>query len=239
VPETSRDTIRPMHAPETAPPVWIDLPSADRQTLGDLGRQVGLPLELITYCLLDQRRPKVVACAAWLYSAWQVPVFAVKPSPGTDEVFHRDAVFHRFVEIKACLGPAAVVTTQRRVPRAKRLLARLVPDGDALVRERPGNLLVTLVERVGSAYVAAHEALAVPTTVESDVRSRRGRQARSAAETQLIRHADAHRDAIEKLIVRGGRWLDAVEVERLSRVAARLASLGSAPSPPAGSPGVA
>jgi len=233
VPEPSRDTNRAMHQPEKAPPVWIDLPSADREALGDLCRQVGLPPELITYCLLDLRRPKVIPCATWLYSAWQVPVFAVNPSPGTDEVVYR------FVEIKACLGPAAIVTTQGRLRRAKRLLASLVPDGDALVRERPGNLLVTLVERVGEAYVAAHEELAVAPTVKPDVRSRRVRQARTATEIQLIRHAHAHRDAIQKLIVRGGRWLEAAEVERLSQAAERLGNLGRDPSQPSGSPGVA
>jgi Mg2+ and Co2+ transporter CorA len=216
-----------------APPVWIDLPSADRQSLGEVGGQVGLPLELITYCLLDQRRPKVVPCAAWLYSAWQVPVFAVRPSPGGDDVFYR------FVEIKACLGPVAVVTTQGRARRAKRLLASLVSDGDALVRKRPGNLLVTLVERVSDAYVAAHEELAVDPTVESDVRTRHGRQALTTAGTRLLRHARAHRDAVQKLIVRGRRWLDAGEVERLKRVADRLAGLGADPSPPAGSPDTA
>jgi Mg2+ and Co2+ transporter CorA len=229
VPETSGDTKRLAHQSGTPAPVWIDLRNADRQSLSELGGRVGLPLELITYCLLDQRRPKVVPCAAWLYSAWQVPVFAVKPSAGGDEVIYR------FVEIKACLGPAAIVTTQRRVPRAKRLLASLVPDGDALVRERPGTLLVTLIERVGDAYVAAHEELAVDPTLERDVQSGRGRQVRTAAETQLIRHAHAHRDAIEKLIVWGRRWLDEGDVERLGRVAERLATLGSDSSPPAGS----
>jgi Mg2+ and Co2+ transporter CorA len=229
--ETSGDTNRLTHQPGTAASVWIDLPSADRQSLGDLGGQVGLPLELITYCLLDQRRPKVVPCAAWLYSAWQVPVFAVKASPGNDDVFYR------FVEIKACLGPVAVVTTQGRVRRAKRPLASLVSDGDALVREGPGNLLVTLVERVGDAYVALK--LAVDPTVESDVRTRHGRQALTTAGTRLLRHARAHRDAVQKLIVRGRRWLDAGEVERLKRVADRLASLGADPSPPAGGPDAA
>jgi Mg2+ and Co2+ transporter CorA len=229
VPEMSGDTNRLMHQPGTAASIWIDLPSADRQSLGELREQVGLPLELITYCLLDQRRPKVVPCAAWLYSAWQVPVFAVKPSPGGDDVFYR------FAEIKACLGPAAVVTTQGRVCRAKRVLASLVSDGDALVRERPGNLLVTLVERVSDAYVAAREEFAVDRTVESDARTRRGRQARTAARTQLLRHAHAHRDAVHKLIARGRRWLDAGEVERLRRVVDRLASLGADPAPPAGS----
>jgi Mg2+ and Co2+ transporter CorA len=233
MPETSRDTNRLTQRPGTPPPVWIDLPSADRQSLGEVGGQVGLPLELITYCLLDQRRPKVVPCAAWLYSAWQVPVFAVKASPGNDDVFYR------FVEIKACLGPVAVVTTQGRVRRAKRPLASLVSDGDALVRKRPGNLLVTLVERVSDAYVAAHEELAVDPTVESNVRTQRGRQALTTAGTRLLRHAHAHRDAVQKLIVRGRRWLDAGEVERLKRVADRLASLGADPSPPAGGPDAA
>jgi hypothetical protein len=233
VPETSADTnpLPPQREPPT--PVWIDLPSADRRSLGELGGQIGLPLELITYCLLDQRQPKVVPCAPWLFSAWQVPIFAVKPSAGGDDVFCR------FVEIKVCLGPAAIVTTRGRVRRAKGLLASLVPDGDALARERPGNLLVTLVERAGDAYVTAHEGLAVNPTVGSDIRSRRGRQARTAAETQLIRHAHAQCDAIRKLIVRGGRWLDAGEAERLRRVADRLASLGSDPTPPAGRPDAA
>jgi Mg2+ and Co2+ transporter CorA len=232
VPETSADTNPLQHERETPTPVWIDLPSADRQSLGELGEQVGLPLELITYCLLDQRRPKVVPCAAWLYSAWQVPVVAAKPSPGGQEVCYR------FVEIKVCLGPAAIVTTQERVRRAKRLLASLVPDGDGLVRERPSNLLLTLVERVSDAYVAAHEDRAVNATVEFDIRSPARPPARTAAETQLIRHAQAHRDAIRKLIVRGGRWLDADEVERLGRVADRLASLASDYSSPAESPEV-
>jgi hypothetical protein len=154
----------------------------------------------------------------------------VKPSAGGDEVFHR------FVEIKACLGPAAVVTTQGRVRRATRLLAGLVPDGNALVHDRPANLLVTLVERVSDVYVVAHEELAVDPAVESDVRIRRGRQAHTNAGTLLLRHAHAHGEAVQKLIVRGRRWLDAGEVERLRHVADRLARLGADPSPPAGSP---
>ena len=226
MPETSDDANPLRHRQETSTPIWIDLPSADRQSLGDLSRQVGLPLELITYCLLDQRRPKVVPCAAWLFCAWQLPVFAI----GSNDVFFR------FVEIKVCLGSAAVVTTQGQVRRSKRLLASLVPDGDGLVRERPGNLLVTLVERVGDAYIAAHEELAVDPGEESQVRSRRARHARAAAETQLLRHAHAHRDAIQKLIVRGGRWLYADDIERLTHVADCLAGLGGDPSPPAGSP---
>ncbi len=212
--------------PETSAPVWIDLPSADRQSLGDLGEQVGFPLELITYCLLDQRRPKVVPCDAWLYCAWQVPVFAAR----------RDDVFFRFEEIKACLGPAAIVTTHGRVRGAKRPFASLVPDGDALVRERPGNLLVTLVERVADAYVSALEDLAVDPSVESQVRSQRGRHEHTAAATDLLRHAQAHRDAVQKLIVRGGRWLVTDEVERLRRVADRLADLAGDPRSFAGNP---
>ena len=36
MPETSGDTRCVMDQPETVPPVWIDLPSADRESLGDI-----------------------------------------------------------------------------------------------------------------------------------------------------------------------------------------------------------
>jgi Mg2+ and Co2+ transporter CorA len=226
--ERRRGLLRPR--PEAVAPVWIDVPSADRQSLEEIGGGVGLPLELITYCLLNQRRPKVTPCASWLYCSWQVPVFALRPSRSGDEV-----VCH-FVEVKACLGPAALVTTQHRDRRAKRLLARLVPDGHSLVRERPGELLVTLVERVGDAYVSAHEELAAEPAGVPEDRSRRGRHGRPAAETQFLRHAHAHRAAIQKLILRGRRWLVSDEVERLKTVTERLAGLGNHRSPPTDSP---
>jgi Mg2+ and Co2+ transporter CorA len=226
---TTPDTSPPVHRTGAAPPVWIDLPSPDLESLGDIGRRVGLPLELITYCLLDQRRPEVVPCAAWLYSAWQVPVLVSKRRAGRGEVFHR------FVGIKVCLGPAAVVTTQERARRVKRLSASLVPDGDALVCERPAHLLVTLIERVGDAYLNAYGRLAVGRSARSNVRKWRGRQARRAAVGQLLRHAQAHRDAIQTLVVRGGRWLETDDVERLRRVEDRLARLGAESSPPTGS----
>ncbi len=219
MPEMSGDTDLSQHQQETSTPIWIDLPSADREVLGDLRAKVGLPLELITYCLLDQPRPRVIPCDAWLYCAWQVPVFGAG----------RDEVSFRFVEIKACLGPAAIVTVHNRVRGAKRPVASLVPDADALVRERPGNLLVTLVERVADAYVSAQEELAVDPVLDSQGRGRRRRQARTAAETQLRRHVRAHRDAVQKLIVRGQRWLDLEKMERLKRVADRLADLASDP----------
>jgi hypothetical protein len=167
----------------------------------------------------------VVPCAAWLYCAWQVPLFR----PGAWE--GSDGTSFRLVEVKACLGPTAILTTHGSVRGTRGLLSSLLPDGSDLIRERPGNLLVTLVERIDDAYVSMHEELAVRSNDTPERRPRWGQQKRNAAATKLLRYVHTHRDAVEKLTVRGRRWLNTAEVERLQIVARRLAGLGPDPSP--------
>ena len=206
-------------------PVWIDVLTADRQTLEAVGHRVGLPPELITYCLLAERRPKVVPCGTWLYSAWQIPLCTTRaPTSG-------DAASVRLIEVKACLGPSVVVTTRGGGPRKTAVLARLLPNGGTLVRERAANLLVTLLERVSAAHVAAHQQLTISWVDAPGYAPSMGQTPRTAAETRLLRHVALHREALEKLIARGRRWLDAGEIERLRLLMRQLATLGGGPSP--------
>jgi Mg2+ and Co2+ transporter CorA len=207
-------------------PVWTDLAVADRQRLAELGRRVGLPLELITYSLLSQRRPEVVPCTAWLYCSWQVPVVVPRP-PARGQ-----APALRLVEIKVCLGPTTVVTMHGRGQRSSDVLPSLLPDGLSLIRPRIANLLVTLVERIGDAYVSAYAGL----TGAADEASRARHHARpsrrsSFDETRLFRQVRVHRAAVEKLVIRGRRWLDAREIQRLEACVRRLARMET-PAPP-------
>lgn len=216
----------PEPAPATPAPTWIDLPTADRHSLAALGARVDLPPELMTYCQLEQRQAKVVPGPVWLFSAWLVPVLVARRAPGPDDLICR------FVEIKACLGPAALITTQGPVCRARRLLATLIPEGEALAHGRPGTVLVTLVERIGEAYVDAHAARAG----EGGSAGGRGSRTRRLAEARLLGHAVAHGEAIERLVRVGRRWLDAGDVERLGSAAARVARLGEMGAPTAADP---
>lgn len=200
--------------------VWIDIPTVDRQTLEEVRRRTDLPLELVTYCLLSQHKPKVVRCAAWLYCTWQVPACRPAQWPGGVEISFQ------MEEVKACLGPRVIVTAHEPGRRSGSLLTTLLPDGAELVRERPSNLLVTLAERVSDMYVCAHELLAMD---DEDVSSRqrdRGGRARARAGLRLLRrYVRAHREAIEELRSHSRRWLNSGEIDRLSRLATRLAGV--------------
>lgn len=222
------DTLRDGRAVEArasgANSIWIDLAVADRRRLAELGRRVGLPLELITYSLLNQERPKVVPCAAWLYCAWQVPVVAPRPSASSEEPALR------LVEIKVCLGPMTVVTMRAGGQRAPRVLPDLLPDGLTLIRGRVTNLLVTLVERIGDARLSVHGRLATGTHEDRAARPDARPSSQSFAERRLLRQVRAHRAAVGKLIIHGRRWLDVTETERLEMAAARLARLETPPS---------
>jgi hypothetical protein len=208
----------------TTNPVWIDLGVADRQRLAELGRRVGLPLELITYSLLNQQRPKIVPCATWLYCTWQVPVVAPRPSASGEETALR------LVEIKVCLGPTTVVTMHARGQRAPEVLPGLLPDGLTLIRGRVTNLLITLVERIGDAHLSAHGRLAMGAEGDRGPRPASRPSSRTFAERRLLHQVRAHRAAVEKLTLCGRRWLDVTEIERLEVAARRLASLGTLPS---------
>lgn len=213
-------------------PVWTDLAGADRQRLAELGRRLGLPLELITYSLLSQRRPEVVPCTAWLYSSWQVPVVFPRPSA------RGEAPVLRLVEIKVCLGSTTVVTLHGRGQCSSDVLPSLLPDGPGLVRGRITNLLVTLVERIGDAYLSAYEVLRWSADEVTSARHRsRPSRPSSADEMLLLRQVRAHRAAVEKLLARGRRWLDAREIDRLTASARRLAGMETPTSPAIDSPG--
>lgn len=128
-----------------------------------------------------------------------------------------------------CVGPDAIVTTRGRTRWSTGVLGALLPDGDALVRSRPSNLLVTLAERIADVYVAMHEELTAREQEMLSRRLRRERHAQIATETRFLRHLHAHREAVERLIARGRRWLDAGEMERLKAVTARLGDCGTDP----------
>jgi Mg2+ and Co2+ transporter CorA len=208
VPGTSREgsAFDPRRNPPH--PVWIDLGVADRERLAELGRRVGLPLELITYSLLNQERPKIVPCATWLYCVWQVPVVTARPSASGDETALR------LVEIKLCLGPTTVITMHARGQRAPEVLPGLLSDGFALIRRRVANLLTTLIERIGDTHLSVHKRLA----------------GRTFAQRRLLRQVRAHRMAVERLTHCGRRWLDVTEIERLDVAARRLERLETVPS---------
>jgi hypothetical protein len=209
-------------SPEGAAPgaIWIDVPTVDRQTLEEVVRRASLPLELVTYCLLSQHKPKVVPCAAWLYCTWQVP--ACRPAPGLGDA---EVSFH-MEEVKACLGPAVVVTAHEPRRWYGTSVAILLSDGAELVRKRPANLLVTLAERVSDMYVSAHELVAMGDEgIPSRHRDRAGRARAGSGLRLLRRHLRSHREAIEKLRSYGRRWLDSDEIDRLSILGSRLAGV--------------
>jgi hypothetical protein len=224
---TPRGSLLSSRESDTSDGVWIDVLTVDRRTLEAVGRRADLPLELVTYCLLRQRGPKVVPCAAWLYSAWQVPV--CRPAVGQG----RAEISVRMVEVKACLGPRVIVTAHESARRPGDLLSTLLPDGAKLVREGPGRLLVTLAERVSEMYVSALELLAID---DEDPRAHggdRGGRARAQAALRLLRrYLRAHREAIEKLGLRSRRWLDSGQIDRLIALATRLdgVAIGCRPS---------
>ena len=206
---------------------WVDVPKLAREALEEVGRRAHLPLELVTYCLLSQRTPTVVPCGAWLYCSWQVPAYRpAQGRAGTEISLHME-------EVKVCLGPRVIVTAHDGGRRSRLLLTSLLPEGSALSRERPSNLLVTLAEGMSESYVSAYELLAMD---EQDPRSRRHDRAGAQAKAGLRllrRHLRAHREAIEELGRQGRRWLDPGELDRLSAVASRLntVAIDSPPMP--------
>lgn len=191
---TPRGSLPSSPESDTSDVVWIDVPTVDRRTLEEVGRRADLPLELVTYCLLSQRRPKVVPCAAWLYCALQVPVCRPAERPGGTEISFR------MEEVKVCLGPRVIVTAHESGRRSGALLSTLLPDGAELVRDGPSKLLVTLAERVSDMYVSALELLAMDDEDLPRYRGDRGARARAEAGLRLLRrYLRAHREAIEKL----------------------------------------
>jgi Mg2+ and Co2+ transporter CorA len=228
---TQRGRLSSSPESDTSDVAWIDVLTVDRRTLEEVGRRAELPLELVTYCLLSQRRPKVVPCAAWLYCAWQVPVCS--PAMGQ----RRAEISLRMVEVKVCLGPRVIVTAHESGRLSRALLSTLLSDGAKLVREGPSRLLVTLAERVSDMYVSALELLAIDDEDVSSHGGDRGGRARAQAGLRLLRRdVRAHREAIEKLRSRGRRWLDSKQIDRLSALATRLDGVARDRPPAPGDP---
>jgi hypothetical protein len=191
----------------------------DRGAFGDIGRHIGLPLELVTYCLLNQRRPKIVPCATWLYCAWQVPVCSRVQDPSPDQLSFR---MH---EIKVCLGPTAIVTVHRPSCRFQPLLDTLLQDAPALVRESPATLLVSLAVRASDAYISAYEQLVTGMGQEMPKRRFHGRRLSryvSGAVLMLSRYFHEHRESIATLTSRAPRWLGSADIDQLTCLVARL-----------------
>jgi hypothetical protein len=210
--------------PQASAAAWIDVPELAREALEQVARRARLPLELVTYCLLSQCTPTVVPCGAWLYCSWQVPAYRPAERRNGGEIsLHVE-------EVKVCLGPRVIVTAHDGGRRSRILLASLLPEGSALARERPSNLLVTLVEGMSESYVSAYELLAMDEQDPPCRRHDRGGAHAKAGLRLLRRHLRAHLEATEELGRQGRRWLDSGELDRLRAVASRLDAIAIDPS---------
>lgn len=204
---------------------WIDAPELAREALEAVARRAHLPLELVTYCLLRQCTPTVVPCGAWLYCSWQVPAYRRAERRNGGEIsLHVE-------EVKVCLGPRVIVTAHDGGRRSRIHLASLLPEGSALARERPSNLVVTLIEGMSESYASAYELLATGKQDPPSRRHDRGGAHAKAGLRLLRRHLHAHLVAVEELGRQGRRWLDSGELDRLRAVASRLDAMAIDPSP--------
>ena len=194
-------------------------------TLDRLRTEIGLPAELVTYCLLAQRSPKVIPCGAWLYCAWQVPLFSGAPMAA------RDASL-RLEEIKACASPEALVTVCRtRSRHAAAQLDDLLPARETATEPASGRMLVALAERIADAYLSCWQQLSDELLEAARNPAARVWCARLGARVRLGRHLSEHAQAMEQLRDRGSRWLDASAHERLEDLARRLVGLDAQTSP--------
>jgi hypothetical protein len=181
---------------------------------------IGLPAELITYCLLAERSPKVIPCGAWLYSTWQVPV-TMGPPP-----FGAAGGAFRLEEIKTCIGREAFVTVYRT--RSRRTAAQLdgiLPARDLAASGGSGRMLVALTERIAEVYLSAAEAPGDELLETPPHPAARVRSARIGTRRRLRRQLMEHASAVAHLGTHGARWLDAAAHARLEGLARRLDGL--------------
>lgn len=212
-----RSSIRPDATPPLA---WIHVPLPDRMTLERVRTQIDFPAEFMTYCLLAHRRPKIIPCAAWLYSAWQVPL------PTGDGTAGGAGGAVRLEEVKACVGPQVFVTVFRtRSRRTAGQLEGLLPARDTATPGAGGQLLVALVERITEAYRAVAAELSDRSFAVSRHPTARARDARRGMPGWLRRHLAEHAAALRQLRARGARWLDAAAREHLDDLASRPAAI--------------
>jgi hypothetical protein len=218
--------------PDRTPFAWIHVPTHDYVTLERVRTEIGLPAELVTYCLLAHRSPKIILCGAWLYSAWQVPL------PTGAAMTSADACAFRLEEIKACVGPEAFVTVyQTRSRRTAAQLDGFLPAREDTARQRTsGRMLVALAERVTEAYVSCCEQLSDELLEAPQHPASRIWCARLGARVRLGRNRSAHAAALEQLLARGARWLDVLAREHLDDLASRLRGLDALTSPEATDP---
>jgi hypothetical protein len=218
--------------PDTRPFAWIHVPTPDHVTLERLRTQIGLPAELITYCLLAQRSPKIIPCGAWLYSAWQAPLPTGAPMAGSE------GCSFRLEEIKACVSAEAFVTVYRtRSRRTAAQLDGLLPAREDTAPQRASSrMLVALAERVAEAYRSCCEQLSDELLEVPQHPATRIWCARLGARVRLGRHLSAHAAALEQLRANGARWLDVVARQHLADLASRLRGLDALTSPEATDP---
>jgi hypothetical protein len=193
-------------------------------TLERVSNDIGLPAELITYCLLAERSPKIIPCGAWLYSTWQVPV-AMGFSPFGAAAF-------RLEEIKACIGREAFVTVYRT--RSRRTAAQLdgiLPARDLAGSGASGSMLVVLTERIAELYLSAAEAGGDELLEASPHRTSRVRYARFGTHRRLRRQLMEHAKTVAHLSTHGTRWLNAAAHARLEDLTRRILAL-EAPTGP-------
>lgn len=213
--------------PDRTPSAWIHVPTPDHVILERVRTEIGLPAELITYCLLAHRSPKIILCGAWLYSAWQAPLPTAAPMAGAV------GCAFRLEEIKACVSPGAFVTVY--LTRSRRTAAQL--DGllpareDTAPQHASGRMLVALAERVAEAYLSCCEQLSDELLEAPQHPATRIWCTRLGARVRLGRHLSAHAAAVEQLRARGARWLDVVAREHLDDLASRLGGLDALTSP--------
>jgi Mg2+ and Co2+ transporter CorA len=210
---------------------WIHVPTPDHVTLERVRTEIGLPSELITYCLLAQRCPKILPCGAWLYSTWQVPLTTGAPSSGAA------GCSFRLEEIKACIRPQAFVSVYRtRRRRAAVQLDDFLPARDTAAQSASGRMLVALAERIAEGYLSLDEELSDALLEAHRHPVTRIRYARLGARVRLGRHLSDHAQAVEQLRARGARWLDASAHERLEDLARRLVGFDALTAPEAADP---
>jgi hypothetical protein len=217
--------------PATTPFAWIHVPTPDHVTLQRVRTEIGLPAELITYCLLAQRGPKIIPCGAWLYSAWQAPLPTGAPVAGAD------GSSFRLEEIKACVSADAFVTVYRtRSRRTAAQLDGLLPARDSAPQGASGRMLVALAERIAEAYLSFWEQLSDELLEAPQHPATRIWCVRLGARVRLGRHLSAHAAALEQLRARGTRWLDVFARQHLDDLASRLIGLDALTSPEATDP---
>ena len=124
---------------------WVDLPSADRLTLGAARERYGLPPEAMTYFLLRYQSAKLIHAGPALF----LVTFLAVPS-----------LRHLFTtrELKICVTPPQIVTLCRLSSGTPPALVRTLPL-PSLCRGRIGQLLCGLLEGAVGSYEAIVKAV--------------------------------------------------------------------------------